>query len=127
MTSAHVWLLARKGDEVGLEKVTMDLDAQVVTVIIDVTTNADGTAQLRDDVPEDGVGSKEVDFRAKAVSLSDSLCALLMRALTSRKVLHLLLHGCNSIKMWSKVESKCRSALLRVRTWKRIRQKCMAA
>ena len=47
---------------------------------------------------------KEVDFRAKAVSLSDSLCALLMRALTSRKVLHLLLHGCNSIKMWSKVE-----------------------
>ena len=96
ITSVYAWTLAKKGEQEQLTKVLLDIDAQVLTIIIDVVTNMDGTCLMR---------ASSDDFNATNVDLTESTCSLIMIALSQKKEVHVLLHGCNSIQMWRKLQS----------------------
>ena len=96
ITSVHAWTLAKKGDQEQLTKVPLDIDAAVLTIILDVVTNVDGTCLMR---------ASGDDFTATNIDLTESTCSLIINALSQKKEVHVLLHGCNSIRMWTKLES----------------------
>ena len=64
----------------------------------------DGTCLLRQPSVKD-------DFLATDVNLTTSICAVLVNALSQKREVHLLLHGCNSIRMWQNVEKAMEKAM----------------
>ena len=79
-----------------VEKMEFSCEPGTLTIILDVVTNVDGTCLM---------WASGDDFTATSIDLTESTCSLIINALSQKKEVHVLLHGCNSIRMWTKLES----------------------